>query len=56
MIICPAEMMKCVMQMQIEYLPKKYTSPFHAMKTIFRHFGLRSIYKGAVATVIRDCP
>jgi hypothetical protein len=27
--VCPFEMMKCVMQMQFEYLPKQYKSPLH---------------------------
>ncbi|KAM3143270.1 hypothetical protein pb186bvf_004602 [Paramecium bursaria] len=54
--ICPTEMIKIVLQMQFEYLPKQYKSPLNCIKSFYNNEGARGLFKGMVATQCRDIP
>jgi solute carrier family 25 carnitine/acylcarnitine transporter 20/29 len=36
--------------------PPKYNGPVHVVKSLWKEGGIRSIYKGTVATLLRDVP
>ena len=42
--------------MQFEYLPKKYSNVRECLKSFYREEGMRGIFKGQVATILRDVP
>lgn len=56
-IMAPGERIKCLLQIQQGGSgPQKYTGPVDAVKQLYREGGLRSIYKGTCATLLRDVP
>ncbi|CAD8116168.1 unnamed protein product [Paramecium sonneborni] len=55
-VVCPAEMTKCVLQMQKEYLHKQFKSPFQCFTYAVKNYGIGSVFKGLVATILRDIP
>jgi len=58
------ERVKCLLQVQDASLAsssttgavRKYTGPFDAVRSLLREGGIRSLYRGTVATLIRDVP
>ncbi|PNF21104.1 Congested-like trachea protein [Cryptotermes secundus] len=56
-IIAPGERIKCLLQIQPGgTAPPKYAGPVDALKQLYKEGGIRSIYKGTVATLLRDVP
>merc|ERR550519_2569053 len=56
-IMAPGERIKCILQVQQAATgPPKYTGPVHVAKSLFAEGGMRSIYKGTCATLLRDVP
>lgn len=54
-ITTPMERVKVVLQTQ-EQTGKKYSGMFDAAKAIWKDGGIRSLYRGTVATLARDVP
>merc|ERR1719295_696439 len=53
-IMAPGERIKCILQVQQAATgPPKYTGPVHVAKSLFAEGGIRSIYKGTCATLLR---
>ena len=52
------ERIKCLLQVQASNpnAPVKYKGPIDCAKQLYREGGLRSVYRGAVATLCRDVP
>merc|ERR1712088_953446 len=55
-IMAPGERIKCILQTQASTGPPKYSGPVDVAKQLYREGGMRSIYKGTVATLMRDVP
>lgn len=56
-IMAPGERIKCLLQVQQAATgPPKYSGPIDVAKSLFREGGIRSIYKGTCATLLRDVP
>lgn len=56
-IMAPGERIKCILQVQQGASgPPKYSGPVDVVKSLFREGGIRSVYKGTVATLLRDVP
>jgi len=56
-IMAPGERIKCILQVQQgSGGPAKYAGPIDVAKSLYREGGIRSIYKGTVATLMRDVP
>lgn len=55
-IMAPGERIKCLLQIQHADAEKKYKGPFDCVRQLYREGGLRSIYKGTCATLLRDVP
>lgn len=56
-IMAPGERIKCILQVQQASTgPPKYSGPVDVAKQLYREGGMRSIYKGTVATLMRDVP
>lgn len=56
-IMAPGERIKCLLQIQQGGMhPPKYSGPVDVVKQLYREGGIRSIYKGTVATLLRDVP
>jgi solute carrier family 25 carnitine/acylcarnitine transporter 20/29 len=56
-IMAPGERIKCLLQIQQGgTAPPKYAGPVDAIKQLYREGGIRSIYKGTFATMLRDVP
>ncbi|XP_043203956.1 mitochondrial carnitine/acylcarnitine carrier protein-like isoform X2 [Amphibalanus amphitrite] len=56
-IMAPGERIKCLLQIQAAGTgPAKYAGPLDCAKQLFREGGIRSIYKGTCATLLRDVP
>ncbi|CAD8096043.1 unnamed protein product [Paramecium sonneborni] len=56
LVVCPAEMIKCLLQMQIKNIDHELRSPFRCVVTLLQREGIRGMFKGLVATIIRDVP
>lgn len=54
----PGERIKCLLQIQLGSSPAeaKYRGPVHCARELFREGGLRSLYRGTGATLLRDVP
>ncbi|KAF4528623.1 hypothetical protein B566_EDAN009227 [Ephemera danica] len=53
-IMAPGERIKCLLQIQQGgTAPVKYAGPVDCMKQLYREGGIRSIYKGTFATLLR---
>jgi len=56
-IMAPGERIKCLLQIQQgQEGPPKYKGPVDCAKQLYREGGIRSIYKGTAATLMRDVP
>ncbi|KAK2176766.1 hypothetical protein NP493_642g00023 [Ridgeia piscesae] len=55
-IMAPGERIKCLLQVQQSAATAKYTGPVDVVKQLFKEGGIRSIFKGTNATLLRDVP
>lgn len=56
-IMSPGERIKCLLQVQAASTgPAKYSGPVDVVRQLYREGGLRSIYRGTAATLLRDVP
>lgn len=56
-IMAPGERIKCLLQIQQGGdQPKKYNGMVDCAKKLYKEGGIRSIYKGTLATLLRDVP
>ncbi|PAA64126.1 hypothetical protein BOX15_Mlig027288g1, partial [Macrostomum lignano] len=56
-IMVPGERIKCLLQIQADsHGPQKYKGPIDCAKQLYKEGGIRSIYKGTAATLLRDVP
>lgn len=55
-IMVPGERIKCLLQIQQGASKVKYAGPVDCAKQLYREGGIRSIYKGTAATLLRDVP
>ncbi|KAG8277463.1 hypothetical protein J6590_041629 [Homalodisca vitripennis] len=54
-IMAPGERIKCLLQVQQDSTgPKKYSGPRDVVRKLYKEGGIRSIYKGTVATLLRE--
>ncbi|KRY37674.1 Protein dif-1 [Trichinella spiralis] len=58
LIVAPGERIKCLLQVQHQHQGSeaKYTGPVDVFKKLYKEGGIRSIYRGTVATLLRDVP
>ncbi|XP_043801182.1 congested-like trachea protein isoform X1 [Apis laboriosa] len=54
-IMAPGERIKCLLQTQ-QGIKSKYSGPIDCMKQLYKEGGIKSIYKGTCATLLRDVP
>lgn len=52
-IMAPGERIKCLLQIQHADAKPKYNGPLDCAKQLYREGGIRSIYKGTCATLLR---
>lgn len=52
-IMSPGERIKCLLQIQQGSANKKYNGPVDVAKQLYKEGGIRSVYRGAVATMLR---
>lgn len=56
-IMAPGERIKCLLQIQQgANVPKVYDGPVDVVKKLYKEGGIRSIYRGSGATLLRDVP
>lgn len=56
-VMAPGERIKCLLQIQQgASTPKKYNGMVDCAKQLYKEGGMRSIYKGTCATLLRDMP
>lgn len=55
-IMAPGERIKCLLQIQADSKTKLYNGPVDCAKKLYMEGGMRSIYRGAGATLLRDVP
>ncbi|EFA11093.1 congested-like trachea protein [Tribolium castaneum] len=56
-IMAPGERIKCLLQIQQASTgPKTYSGPVDVVKKLYKEGGIRSIYRGSGATLLRDIP
>lgn len=56
-VMAPGERIKCILQVQQAATgPPKYKGPVDVVKSLYRTGGIRSIYRGTCATLLRDVP
>ncbi|PNF32103.1 Congested-like trachea protein [Cryptotermes secundus] len=56
-IMAPGERIKCLLQIQQGgTAPSKYAGPVDAITQLYKDGGIRSMYKGTFATLLRDVP
>lgn len=51
-IMAPGERIKCLLQIQ-QGIKSKYNGPIDCMKQLYKEGGIKSIYKGTCATLLR---
>lgn len=57
LIMAPGERIKCLLQIQQgSHTPKVYDGPIDVVKKLYKQGGVKSIYRGSVATLLRDVP
>lgn len=56
LIMAPGERIKCLLQIQHGDAKPKYSGPTDVVKQLYKEGGIRSIYKGTCATLLRDMP
>jgi len=56
-VVSPIELVKCRLQIQRESAESAYyRGTLHALKRILAEEGLKGVYKGTVATILREVP
>ncbi|KOB57037.1 Mitochondrial carnitine/acylcarnitine translocase [Operophtera brumata] len=56
-IMAPGERIKCLLQIQQGgHAPQKYSGMVDCTRQLYAEGGIRSIYKGSMATILRDMP
>lgn len=55
-IMAPGERIKCLLQIQQNDINPKYKGPIDCAKQLYKEGGIKSIYKGTCATLLRDIP
>ncbi|ESO88885.1 hypothetical protein LOTGIDRAFT_234443 [Lottia gigantea] len=58
-IMAPGERIKCLLQVQAAQgkgAPVKYNGPMDCIKQLYKEGGIRSLYRGTGATLLRDLP
>lgn len=55
-IMAPGERIKCLLQIQQTGSVKLYDGPVDCAKKLYREGGIKSIYRGSAATLLRDVP
>lgn len=56
-VMVPGERIKCILQVQsMNEQPAKYSGPVDVVKKLYKEGGIRSIYRGTGATLLRDIP
>lgn len=55
-VMAPGERIKCLLQVQQEAKERKYNGMVDCAKKLYAEGGIRSIYKGSLATLLRDMP
>lgn len=55
-VMAPGERIKCLLQVQQSAATAKYAGPVDCAKQLYREGGIRSIYRGTAATLLRDVP
>lgn len=55
-IMAPGERIKCLLQIQQAAHEKKYDGPVDCAKKLYKEGGIRSVYRGTAATLLRDVP
>lgn len=55
-IMAPGERIKCLLQVQQGQAKPKYSGPIDVVRQLHREGGLRSVYRGTMATLLRDIP
>ncbi|XP_076240405.1 carnitine/acylcarnitine carrier protein colt, mitochondrial isoform X2 [Calliopsis andreniformis] len=55
-IMAPGERIKCLLQIQHDDAKPKYKGPIDCVKQLYKEGGIRTIYKGTCATLLRDIP
>ncbi|XP_014678379.1 PREDICTED: mitochondrial carnitine/acylcarnitine carrier protein-like isoform X2 [Priapulus caudatus] len=55
-IMAPGERIKCLLQIQQSEKVKKYAGPIDVTKQLWKEGGIRSLYRGTAATLLRDVP
>ncbi|KAJ1994503.1 carnitine transporter [Dimargaris cristalligena] len=57
LLMTPTERIKCLLQIQgHSNAPPKYNGPIHAARVILKESGIRGLFKGTGATLLRDIP
>ena len=52
-IMAPGERIKCLLQIQADSGKKQYAGPVDCAKQLYKQGGIRSVYKGTAATLLR---
>jgi len=55
-VMAPGERIKCLLQVQQGGGEQKYSGMIDCAKQLYKEGGIRSIYKGSLATLLRDVP
>ncbi|CAK9801272.1 Congested-like trachea protein [Anthophora plagiata] len=55
-IMAPGERIKCLLQIQHGDVKPKYQGPIDCTKKLYKEGGIKSIFKGTCATLLRDVP
>ncbi|KAK2167838.1 hypothetical protein LSH36_23g05046 [Paralvinella palmiformis] len=55
-IMAPGERIKCLLQVQQSAATAKYAGPVDCAKQLYREGGIRGVYRGTAATLLRDVP
>ncbi|KAL5112242.1 Mitochondrial carnitine/acylcarnitine carrier protein [Taenia crassiceps] len=55
-LMAPGERIKCLLQIQNLDLHPKYNGPIDAIRKLYLEGGVRSLFKGTAATLLRDVP
>lgn len=52
-VMVPGERIKCLLQVQSSGGPQKYNGPLDVLKQLYKEGGIKSIYRGTAATLMR---
>jgi solute carrier family 25 carnitine/acylcarnitine transporter 20/29 len=55
-IMAPGERIKCLLQIQAASGSTKYAGALDCVKQLYKEGGIRSVFKGTTATLMRDVP